>query len=203
MAEGRSAESLSIRGWFTSFVKIQGINVTICHALLCTNHTSCRCKHFRPMKRSAPLSPSVSQRYVMRICKCWLVISCRYIFTNTVVCQKKYRFDLIFRWACGFNQNISRFSTTWVRGEASRWIQFVLISSANWSKWCLPHFKTGMLWTETLLRIDSSTARYRWRKAALPPDKRQSVVGWSSGRSHSDRNVLVFLGSHLGSFPIV
>lgn len=63
MAEGRSAESLSIRGWFTwrllSFVKIQGINLTICHVLLCTNHTSCRCKHFQPMKRRAPLSPSV------------------------------------------------------------------------------------------------------------------------------------------------
>lgn len=92
-----------------SFVKIQGINLTICHVLLCSTRTSYRGKHFG------------SQSHVMKICKCWLVIICTHIHNrrqkNTVVEKKQYRFDLIFQWACGFNQNISRFSTTWVRGE--------------------------------------------------------------------------------------
>ncbi len=62
--------NLSIKGWFTwcllSFVKIQSIDLTICHVLLCSTRTSYRCKQFGPINVRWFERRVVSQSYVMK-----------------------------------------------------------------------------------------------------------------------------------------
>ncbi len=129
--------NLSIRGWFTwcllSFVKIQGINLTICHALLYYTRTSYRCKQFGPINVRWLVS------YVMKK----LQVLAGDIFT-ILRCQK-YKLTLYVNGLVGFNHNISRFQPLELKeGELVSpklhfWQCYDIF--ANWSKWCLPRFK--------------------------------------------------------------